>query len=155
MLSYSQLSFHTELVPYSRTFSFNIAFQLSRVSCFVKSTKTPFPPHHVPIPGSSDLLALTNIPFACISSFFGCNSKIPGFTFGDTQIPRSFICLKKSFGSLKRFLFHVKTQRLIPSSVSIAQYPEESWKPSTGISSSFVVSINSRIASSQSFSNSG
>ena len=154
-LSYSQLSFHTELVPYSRTFSFRSAFQFSLVESFVKSTNMPFPPHQVPIPGSSLSLALMNISFSFISSSFGWIRSIPGFTFGDTQTPLFFIWTKKSFGSLKRFLFQVNVQRFTPSSVSTAQYPEESWNPSTGIPSSFVVSINSVMASSQSASSSG
>ena len=121
MLSYSQLSFHTEEVPYSSTFSFNSAFQSSRVDAFVKSTNIPGPPHQVPTPGSSLSLAFTNIPFAFISSSFGWIRRMPGFTLGLTVTPRSRICLKKSFGSLKRFLFQVNTQRLMPLSVSTVQ----------------------------------
>ena len=46
-----------------------------------------------------------------VGYFYHCTSKIPGFTLGDTQTPRFFICAKKSLGFLKRFLFQVNTQR--------------------------------------------
>ena len=118
MLSYSQLSFHTEHVPISRTFSFNISFHTLRVTGLVKSAKTPLPPHQVPIPGSSLWLSFTKISFAFICSRLGWERRIPGFTFGDTVIPLFFICAKKSLGFLKRFSFHVNTQRFTPCSVS-------------------------------------
>src|SRR5699024_10161459 len=130
-LSYSQLSFHTELVPYSRTFSFKRAFQFSLVEAFVKSTNIPLPPHQVPIPASSLLLAVMNISLSFISASVGWTRSIPRFTLGDTHTPLFFIWAKKSLGSLRRFVFQVNVQRLIPSSVSTAQYPEESWNPST------------------------
>ncbi len=139
------------------------SFQCARTLAFVKSTKTPGPPHQVPtarpFAGPSGLglssEAARNIPFSIISERSGCTRSIPGLMLGETVMPRSFIAANQAAGSLKRFRFQVKEQRLMPSLVSTAQYPEESWKPSAGISSSRVVSMKSRIASSQSFGSSG
>ena len=117
-LSYSQLSFHTELVPISRTDFFSISFHTALAVGFVKSTNTPFPPHQVPTPGSSPSLSLTKISCFFISASSGWDNRIPGFTLGDTVIPRFAISEKNFLGSLKRFLFHVNTQRFKPSPVS-------------------------------------
>ena len=117
-LSYSQLSFHTELVPISRTVSFNICFHSALAFGLVKSTNTPGPPHQVPTPSSPLSLSFTRIPFAFIFSMSGWARRMPGFTLGDTVMPRFFISAKNCFGSLNRFWFQVNTQRLSPSFVS-------------------------------------
>ena len=55
--SYSQLSFHTDSQPYCNNPFVKYSFQCFLVSAFVKSTKIPVPPHHVPFPGSSFTLS--------------------------------------------------------------------------------------------------
>ena len=123
--SYSQLSFHSERQPYLSSASLIYSFQCRRVDSFVKSTKRPGPPHQVPtarpsIPALSSE-AGRNMPFAFISSSSGCTSSMPGLMLGETTMPRFSIWANQSAGSLKRLLFHVKVQRLMPSSVSTAQ----------------------------------
>ena len=135
-----------------RTLSFRLRFQASRAFGSVKSQKAPSPPHQLPAAGfSGSLLSFRNVPCLRNSSYRGWLSSTPGFTFGATGAPFSFMPAKNASGSGKRARFQVKTQRFSPCAV----YPEERWNPSSGKPSSRAVSIKSRMARSQSRSSSG